>query len=374
MTTTAHTHSTNVAGRTNLCKTGTGNFFEDFALGQTLAHATPRTVTSGDAAIYTALYGARFAVNCADEFARNLGLPSAPIDDLLVFHLIFGKSVPDVSLNAVANLGYAGGRFGVPVFAGDTLSARSEVIGLKENSNGKTGTVYVRTVGTNQRNETVLEYCRWVMVRKRGGGSSPPTPVVPDLPDAAVLADLVPPADLDARSWDAASSGSAFALGDYSVGEKLAHVDGMTIEEADHMSAARLYQNTARVHFNQHVEAQGRFGRRIVYGGHVISLARALSFNGLGNAFRLAAINAGTHAHPVFAGDTIYAWSEVLEVSPLAGTSGLGAMRLRTVAAKDDDCSSFPLKGEDGRYLPQVVLDLDYVVLMPLHILEERAA
>ena len=91
----------------------------------------------------------------------------------------------------------------------------------------------------------------------------------------------------------------------------------MTIEEAEHQIAARLYQNNARVHFNQHEQGQGRFGRRLVYGGHIISMARALSFNGLENAFHVAAINAGRHASPAFAGDTVYAWSEVLEKARL---------------------------------------------------------
>ena len=109
--------------------------------------------------------------------------------------------------------------------------------------------------------------------------------------------------------------------------------------------------------------AEGRFGRRLVYGGHVISLARALSFNGLANAFRLAAINGGRHVAPVFAGDTIYAWSEVLEAAPLARRDDLGALRLRTVAAKDHDCADFP--GKDGEDHAAVVLDFDYWVLMP---------
>src|SRR5581483_1643596 len=122
-----------------MSKTNTGNFFEDFRLGQEITHATPRTLTDGDTALYTALYGSRFALNCSDAFAEKLGFPQAPVDDLLVFHTVFGKTVPDVSLNAVANLGYASGIFGAPVFPGDTLSARSQVIGLKENSNGKTG-------------------------------------------------------------------------------------------------------------------------------------------------------------------------------------------------------------------------------------------
>ena len=95
------------------------------------------------------------------------------MDDLLVFHLVFGKTVPDISLNAIANLGYAQGRFGLPVYAGDTLRAVSEVVGLKQNSNGKTGNVYVRSIGFNQRDEIVLEYFRWVMVRNRNPASAP---------------------------------------------------------------------------------------------------------------------------------------------------------------------------------------------------------
>ncbi len=124
-----------------------GNYFEDFRLGQVIVHATPRTVTAGDVALYTALYGSRFAVQSSDAFARAIGYPQSPIDDLLVFHIVFGKTVPVISLNAVANLGYAECRFLKPVYLGGTLSATSEVIGLKENSNRQSGVVYVRTTG-----------------------------------------------------------------------------------------------------------------------------------------------------------------------------------------------------------------------------------
>jgi 2-methylfumaryl-CoA hydratase len=131
------------------------------------------------------------------------------------------------------------------------------------------------------------------------------------------------------------------------------------------MTATRLYQNNAKVHFNQHSEAKGRFGRRLIYGGHVISLARALSVNGLANAFRLLAINGGRHVNPSFAGDTIYAWSEVLEAIELPGRGDVGALRLRTVATKDRPCADFPGPDADGGYPDEVVLDLDYTALLP---------
>jgi len=346
-------------------KTTRGNFFEDFSLGQEIVHATPRTLGEGDVSLYTALYGTRFAVHSSDMFAMALGYEGAPVDNMLAFHVVFGKTVADISLNAVANLGYAAGHFGVPVYAGDTLRATSRIIGLKENSNGKTGVVYVHSVGLNQRDETVLDYCRWVMVNKRDPAAPAPETVIPDLPACVADEDFILPEGLQMAAFDTLLSGSPMLWDDYKVGEKIDHVDAMTIEESDHMIATRLYQNTAKVHFNQHSEKDGRFGRRIVYGGHVISLARSLSFNGLANAFSIVAINAGSHVAPTFAGDTIYAWSEVTGKSEIAGRDDLGALRLRTLASKDQSCSAFPDKGKDGTYAPSIVLDFDYTVLMP---------
>ncbi len=343
--------------------TGSGRFFEDFRLGEVIAHATPRTVTTGDVALYQALYGPRFALQSSDRFAAALGFERAPVDDLITFHIVFGKTVPDISRNAVANLGYADGRFAARVYPGDTLTARSEVIGLKQTSSGKTGVVWVRTTGYRQDGEVAVSYVRWVMVRKRDEAAPAPEATVPDLP--AATADLAAPSGIDFTPWDFAASGAPDRWGDYEPGARLDHVDGMTVEEAEHMMATRLWQNTARVHFDQHEAAKGRFGRRLVYGGHVISIARALSFNGLANAGLILAINGGTHANPVFAGDTIYAWSEVLERIELSGRSDAGALRLRTAAAKNRPCGGFPLRAEDGRYDPDVVLDLDYTVLVP---------
>jgi 2-methylfumaryl-CoA hydratase len=348
-----------------LSKTSTGRFFEDFLVGGVIQHATPRTATVGDVALYQGLFGTRFAVQSSDAFAHAIGYPRSPLDDFLVFHVVFGKSVPDISLNAVANLGYAEGRFLAPVYPGDTLSAASEVIGLKENSSRKTGIVYVRTTGRKQDGSIVLQYVRWVMVRKRDEKAPAPAEHVPQLAQivpAALLAEGCP--RLSVKSYDFALAGSRYRFADYSVGEKIDHVDGITVEEAEHQIATRLYQNTARVHFNQFAEAKSRFGRRLIYGGHVISLARALSFNGLANAFHVAAINAGRHVSPLFAGMTVFAWSEVLDKAELDGRDDVGALRLRTVATKDQPCDDFPLRAADADH-PAMLLDLDYWVLMP---------
>jgi 2-methylfumaryl-CoA hydratase len=284
---------------------------------------------------------------------------------MLAFHLVFGKTVPDISLNAIANLGYAEGRFGAPLYPGDTIATVSTVLGLRENKDGKSGVVYVRSVGTNQHGETVLEYARWAMVRKRDASAVAPLAIVPTLTDSVAVADIHAPWQCPADSYSSALAGSPYLWDDYAAGEHIDHVDGVTIEEAEHMMAARLYQNTARVHFNQHVEREGRFGRRIVYGGHIISIARALSFNGLANAQTIAAIHGGRHVNPTFAGDTIYAWSEIVERQALPGRADVGALRVRTVALRDRISSDFPYKDAGGSYEASVVLDFDYTVLIP---------
>jgi 2-methylfumaryl-CoA hydratase len=348
-----------------MSKIETGNFFEDFRIGQVIRHATPRTLTQGDAALYQGLFGPRFALQSSDAFARSIGYPRSPIDDLLVFHVVFGKTVPDISLNAVANLGYAEGRFLAPVYPGETLYAVSEVIGLKENSSRKTGIVYVRSTGCKEDGSKALEYVRWVMVRKRDENAAAPADHVPHLSDAVsppALGEACPRIDVGAYDFTLAGSRSRFA--DYAEGERIDHVDGITVEEAEHQIATRLYQNTARVHFNAYTESKGRFGRRLIYGGHVISLARSLSFNGLANAFHVAAINGGRHVTPLFAGMTVFAWSQVLAKAELPGRQDVAALRLRTVAAKDHPCADFPRKsGSDDH--PAVLLELDYWVLIP---------
>jgi acyl dehydratase len=168
---------------------------------------------------------------------------------------------------------------------------------------------------------------------------------VPQLADAVAAEDLMVPDGLDFTGYDFVPPGEPHRWGDYEVGEKIDHVDGVTLSEAEHMMATRLWQNTAKVHFNTEARPDGK---RLVYGGHIISMARALSFNGLANAQLIAAVNAGAHTAPAFAGDTVYAWSEVLDKAETQAP-GVGALRLRLVATKGRD-ESMTLRGEDGKY------------------------
>ena len=344
-----------------------GNFFEDLGPGQRLINPVPRTITPGDVALYIALYGDRNPLYCSDEFARSLGFERAPVADLLVFHIVFGRAVGEISLNSPGNLGYAGVRFLRPVYTGDTLRAETETLGWRETSKGDTGVVWVRTRGFNQRDELVLEFYRWVMVNKRDPSTPTNANDAPEMPATASLDHIAFP---KISRFDARVTGSGVSWEDYEPGMRIVHPQGITIEEAEHQMATRLYQNSARVHFNQHQQATSRQGRRIVYGGHVISTAHALTFDGLANEVGIAAWNAGSHTAPTFAGDTLFAWTDVLERIDL-GRGDIGALRLRLAAVKnvDPNADDVPLKvtGDNGgeRYHPAAVLDLDYVVLVP---------
>jgi 2-methylfumaryl-CoA hydratase len=344
-----------------------GNFFEDLHPGQTLINPIPRTVTDGDTALYIALTGDRNPRNCSDEFARSLGFERAPVHDMLVFHIVFGRAVGEISLNSPGNLGYADLRFVRPVYTGDTLRATTETLGWRETSKGHTGVVWVRTIGYNQRDEEVLRFFRWVMVNKREPAKPTNADAAADTPAEASLGHVAFPR---ISRFDARATGGLRWWEDYAPGERLIHPQGMTLEEAEHQMATRLYQNTARVHFNQHQQNASRHGRRIVYGGHVISVAHALSFDGLENVTAMAAWNGGSHTNPTFAGDTLFAWTDVLDRIDLA-RDDIGALRLRLVAVKNVDPSAedvaLKVAGDDGRerYNPSVVLDLDYVALIP---------
>ena len=337
-------------------------YFEDYNLGEIIKHSVPRTITDGDVALYLSTTGSRFALNYSKEFSKQLGFKKQPIDDILLFHMVFGRTVPDLSLNAIANLGYAAVKFYKPVFVGDTVSAESEIIGLKQNSNGKTGTVYVKSVGTNQNGEVVLSYFRWLMMRKKKNVMIDSFEnIVPNLPKELDEKEFEFPSSFDSKNWSTEITGSEFFYDDFIEGEEIHHLDGQTIEEAEHQLATRLYQNNARVHFNHHIEKDGRFGKRIIYGGYIISLARAISCNGLANAFKILAIHSGRHAAPTFSGDTIYAWSKILEKEKI--NDKVGTLKIRTLASKNNSNMNFP----DSKELTEnIVLDLVYSVIIPI--------
>ena len=341
-------------------KSSKGRFFEDYLVGEVIYHSTPRTMTDGDRSLYISIYSSRFASYCSYEFAKKIGFEGFPFEDLAVFHMVFGKTVPDISFNAIANLGYAEVKFFEPVFPGDTLKSESQVIGLKENSNGKSGVVYVETKGFNQNSKLVVKFKRWVMVRKRSDRLLGKEAVIPSIKTLLAAKEVPTNRKLKFDKFDYQASGEKFKLDDYTIGEKIIHGGGVTLDESEHILITRLWQNTSLVHFNIN---KRRDGRRIIYGGHIISMARAYSFNGLANAHTVHAINSGTHANPCFSGDTLYFWSEVLDKYH-TDLPNYGLLRLRLIASKGE-VETFEIKDNNNTYKSNIVLDLDYWVTIP---------
>ncbi|WP_368029727.1 MaoC family dehydratase [Arcobacter sp. s6] len=340
-----------------------GNFFEDFSIGQKIVHPLPRTISDGDVSLYIAFTGSRFALHSSDTVAKQMGYDKKPIDDMLMFHLTFGKSVQDISLNAIANLGYAEMSFPNSVFVGDTVSMTSTVIGLKENSNGKSGVVYVHSIGVNQNGAVVLDFKRWVMVHKKDKETTTGINEVPTFAKTTPIADVINIPTI--KTVDTDASGGKYFFEDYVAGERLNHPEGITIDNSDHTLATKLYQNNAKVHFNDHMMKSTPMGQRLMYGGIIISMARAISFNGLQNAQWVYSINSGAHANPTYAGDTVYAYTEVVETIEV-NREDIGLLRLRTVAIKNQVSKEIENpKDAEGKYLANVVLDLDYTVVIP---------
>lgn len=339
-----------------------GYYFEDFYVGRRFDHATPRTLTDGDASLYIALTGSRFPIHCSRPLAVAMGHAGCPLDDFLVFNVAFGKTVPDVSYNALANLGYADVRFLAPVYAGDTLTCKTEVVGKKANSSATSGVIYVRSSAANQEGKPVLTWARWVMLAAREGasGKSP----TPRFPAEVPASDFAVPEFLTTRAMTDEITGGPRYWDDFNAGDMIDHPGGVTVEEADHMTATRLYQNNARIHFDAFRAKDNQFGRRLVYGGHVISLCRALSYEGFENAFAVAAIHGGTHGNPTYAGDTLYCRHVVLAREEIAGRLDVGALRLRMLGVKNRELAEVATPAAGVKH-ENVVLDLDYSVLIP---------
>jgi len=346
-------------------KQRSGNFFEDFRLGQRFLHATSRTLTEADQSLYIALTGSRACLHSADTTAKALGFERRPLEDLLVFNTAFGKTVPDISLNAVANLGYAQLRFLEPVFGGDTLSVESEVIGLKENSNRRSGVVYVRSTARNQHGREVLGWVRWVMVHKRDASADCGEAVLPALTSQVGPDELAIRAFVDRVAEAPLFTGRTDLWEHYAVGERIDHPAAMTINDSDHSLATRLYQNTAKAHFDAAMMARGPMQRRLVYGGHIISVCKALAYDGFENLLSILAINGGSHVSPTFAGDTIACATQVVERYDFAGAP-VGGLRLRMVGAKNVESPAQIRFTEPGEpHDAHTVLDLDFTVAIP---------
>lgn len=152
-----------------------GRYFEDFAVGDIYEHPLGRTVTSNDNIWFTLLTQNTARLHFDHHYAAQTEFGRPLVNSTLTLALVTGQSVTDVSQNVMANLGWDEVRLPHPVFEGDTVYSRSEVLELRDSrSRPGVGILQVRTTGFNQDSQVVVQFRRTLLVYKRGHGPQPP--------------------------------------------------------------------------------------------------------------------------------------------------------------------------------------------------------
>ncbi len=307
-----------------------GNFLEEFHPGQVFRHRRGKTITEGLFAVFTDFSFTTSPLAKNVRYARAYGFRGLVAPPGLVMNVVFSQSVEDVSENGRANLEYADMRFGVPVSVGDTIEAESTVLGVKASSRERDrGVVHVQTTGRNQDGDVVLTYQRKVQVWKGDPDASVAEGEAParDVPVTFTL----PAYDPKRGYGDLAhltSDDTYFE--DFRAGDVFEHSRGRVVG-TDHVVLTGMLDNTSQVHCNQWMIDQqpDRFlgGQLIVYGGIPFYLCLGLSSADVGdNALADVRYPLGRHTAPVFAGDTVFATTEVRALRDLPGRPDLGVL------------------------------------------------
>lgn len=148
-----------------------GRFYEDFVVGDVYEHPLGRTITTTDNIWFTLLTQNTAPVHFDHEYAKRTEFGQPLVNSTLTLALVAGQSVTDVSQNVFANLGWEKVVLPHPVFEGDTIRSRSEVLGVRESKSRPTlGVVTVSTEGLKQTGDTVITFIRTLLVYKRGHG------------------------------------------------------------------------------------------------------------------------------------------------------------------------------------------------------------
>ena len=145
-----------------------GNYYEDFEVGTVVTHSLSKTIFESDNNLFSLLTMNYHPVHTNLDYAQNNQHRQILVVGTLVFSLVVGFTVPDISGKAIANLGYEEVKHLAPTFIGDTLYARTKILSKRESSSKyDRGIVYVETIGYNQRREDVISFKRKVLVKKR---------------------------------------------------------------------------------------------------------------------------------------------------------------------------------------------------------------
>jgi 2-methylfumaryl-CoA hydratase len=320
----------------------TGNFLEDFRPGQIFRHKLGKTVTEGLFTAFTefAMTTSPLAKNA--RYARAHGFAGLVVPPGLGMLIAFSQTVEDVSENARANLEYIDMRFGAPLYVGDTVEVETKVLGVKSSaSRPNLGVVHVQS--TARKNvgapdeAIVLTWQRKVQVYKRDEKALlHPGEVAPD----AVACELVLPPyqrGQDYKSLAHLSSPNSY-FEDFEPGTRIEHSRGRTMT-SEHIHLTAVLDNTSQVHCNQFMidldPKQYVGGQLIIFGGIPFVLCLGLSSPDVGdNALGDLVYKTGRHTAPLFAGDTVFAATEVLAKRELPGRPDLGIVDTRLLGHK----------------------------------------
>jgi 2-methylfumaryl-CoA hydratase len=314
-----------------------GRLLSDFEVGQTYEHPWEVTIDGGMIALFQASFLDAMPLYASRTLAKSYGFEDRPLHPLLCLNLGLSFSVHDVSEQAIAHLAYLDVRFPKPGYSGDTVRARSTVLGVKPGSAGDRGVVHVRTVLVNDRGAVLCAFERKALVRT-GRLESRHTPHFGvngsrSSSERAVFERLPQPLARNLRSD--VRSGFLGLLEEFEPGQIFVHEVGKTIGESEHMQLTALMRNSHPLHFDEVYSQEHSFQKtRVVYGGLVLAWVLSLTSRDLaGNALWDLGLDDGAHPSAVLAGDTLYALSKVLAVRD-RGT-GAGEVTLRIVGVKN---------------------------------------
>lgn len=147
-----------------------GMYFEEFEVGQEIQHSLSKTIFESDNNLFSLLTMNHHPVHTNLDYAQKNQHGQLLVVGTLVFSIVVGMTVPDISGKAIANLGYEDVKHLGPVFVNDTIYAKTRILSKRESkSKPDRGIVYVETVGYNQRGEDVISFRRNVLVKKANG-------------------------------------------------------------------------------------------------------------------------------------------------------------------------------------------------------------
>jgi 2-methylfumaryl-CoA hydratase len=352
-----------------------GRRLDDFALGAVFEHPWEVTVDEGMLALFYASFQDALPTYASRVAARAIGLADRPVHPLLLLNLGISFSVHDVSEQAIANLAYIDVRFPGACYPGDTLRARSQVIGIKPVSAGSKGVVHVRTHLVNEREELLCTFERLALVRAGRAAERPA-----DAAHDAVLATLDPPrlpevmrAALADRSRALPKPRFATCWEDFAVGDVFAHDVGRTVSDAELLMLTTLTRNSHPLHTDEVYCKTGSFAKtRVAYGGLVLSWVLSLaSRDTAGNALWDLGLDEGAHTGSVLAGDTLFAATKVLAKEAVDERTGAVTLRVvgtknatpRALLARGADLFAAELPKTEGR-VPEKVAEITRSVLV----------